>query len=64
MYETVKCPPPAAAPLSVSRQRDRDAGKYQHDAGHRKGIGETHDQRLPLDGVAKRNEKKKPPEGG
>src|ERR1700733_11347937 len=40
----------------LAREQDGDAGNHQHDADHRKSIAETHHQRLPLDGVAKRND--------
>jgi len=40
-----------------SSEQDRDARKDQHDANHRKGVAETRHQRVPLDGVAERNDR-------
>ena len=41
----------------LAREQDSDAGKHQHHANHRKGVAETHHQRVPLDGVAERNDR-------
>ena len=40
-----------------SGEQDGVARKHQHDANHRKGVAETRHQRVPLDGVAERNDR-------
>ena len=48
-------PARGSAVFRLSREQDGDAGQHQHHADDRKGVAETHHQRLLFDRVAERS---------